>query len=147
MNQLLAKYMVPFLLIKVFEFVSCAALATCLILAAPGTIYAEGGVVEAVRGGLIFAGMFFTFTLYPVASLVAFFLTLAVASSGRLIAMASGAFLLAYAALFALSASHPFLLGFWLAWLCMGAATSAITFLVIRWKRGVGSARRLEARR
>ena len=57
MKQVFAKYAASFLLIKLFEFASCTLLATILILAAPGTFYADVGAAEAVRGGLIFSGI------------------------------------------------------------------------------------------
>lgn len=134
MKQVFAKYAASFLLIKLFEFASCTLLATILILAAPGTFYADVGAAEAVRGGLIFSGTFFLLTLYPVASFVVLFLTALWVSSARWIAGVSGVFILAYSAFFALSSPDPFPASFWVAWLCMGIATFLITLLVFQRK-------------
>lgn len=132
MRPVFAKYATSFLLIKFFEFVLCVLIATALILASPGTFYANVDVTDAVRGGLIFSGTFFLLTLYPIVSSAVFFLAVLKVSSARGIAALSGVFMLVYSAFFALSASDPFPASFWIAWLCMGVATFLITLLVIK---------------
>lgn len=106
-----------------------ALLGSVLIFLVPGTYYDEVSLVGVVRGGLIFAGLFFVLTLYPIIS-AALILVLAAFQFRRvMLSLASGTFLLAYTAWWALMARGGLPFSFWITWLVMGI----ITFLLALW--------------
>jgi len=123
-------YLTPLLLMKLYEFVACALLGAALIYLTPGVYYAESDVFGSAWGGVIFAGLFFAFTAYPIVSVVLLLILVALRVRSKLIlAFAAGIFLLSYTAYFEsmVRASSP--ASFWITWLVMGL----ITFLLALW--------------
>lgn len=125
-----SRYALPLLRLKAIEFLVCALLGSALIFAVPGVYYREPGLLGAVRGGVIFAGMFFVLTLYPIISAAIILLLAALRVRSRLVlSLVSGLFLLAYTAWWATQMTGGLAISFWVAWLVMGV----LTFLLALW--------------
>lgn len=125
-----SEYARPLLLLKLGEFLACTFLGSALILAVPETYYGETGVLGAMRGGLIFAGLFFVFTAYPIVSSIPVLALVAMRVRSRsVLSLIAGVFMLAYSTVFALMALGEWPISFWATWLLMGAAT----FLLALW--------------
>lgn len=125
-----ARYALPVLRLKAAEFIACVVLGSVLIILVPGVYYRESDLLGALRGGVIFTGMFFVFTLYPIISAAMILLLAAFRIRSRLIlSLVSGLFLLAYTALWATQAVGGWAISFWVTWLVMGV----LTFLLALW--------------
>lgn len=118
-------------MLKLGEFIVCILLASVLIYIDPVLFYVKVGALGAVWGGVIFAALFFIFTLYPIFSCLLLLILIVLGVRRRLfLAAAASLSMLGYSIVWALMAQGNWPISFWIVWGGMGMGTFSLGMLL-----------------